>query len=226
MSPKKHEILVSWYLRLNGYFTVNNFIVHAGDDPARISNDHVAPHTEVDTLAIRMPYSAEVAGSLCIANHDPLVGNQNSRRDFVIAESKSGKSNRPNRVWHKAIIGPIEYIIRFSGLFEDEKLLTEAAKALASNYHYENNNVRIRYIIFAEKKNDHYAKRGVSYITYCQIIKFLVEVRGKSWLTEKIGVASIHQQWDDFIKEIFCVANNRQLDDDEKIQTIARMLNS
>lgn len=32
-----YEKFLSWYLRFNGYFTVDNFVVHADDDPTRIS---------------------------------------------------------------------------------------------------------------------------------------------------------------------------------------------
>jgi hypothetical protein len=34
---ERFEIFVTWYLRFNGYFTIPSFVVHAGDDPARIS---------------------------------------------------------------------------------------------------------------------------------------------------------------------------------------------
>jgi hypothetical protein len=35
---ERFEIFVTWYLRFNGYFTVPNFVVHAGDDPKRMSS--------------------------------------------------------------------------------------------------------------------------------------------------------------------------------------------
>jgi hypothetical protein len=103
-----HEKFVCWYLRFNGYFTVDNFVVHAADDENRISKGIVAPHTEVDSLAVRMPYSSEIAGDLKIANHKLLVDNQNGRFDVVIAEVKSGKSNQPNMVWRDKVLAPIE----------------------------------------------------------------------------------------------------------------------
>lgn len=60
----KHERFVASYLRLNGYFTVPNFIVHAGDDPTRISAGQVGNYTETDILGVRLPHSREITGNL------------------------------------------------------------------------------------------------------------------------------------------------------------------
>ncbi|MNG41231.1 hypothetical protein D3C84_1302770 [compost metagenome] len=68
--PDAYERFVAAYLRLNGYFTVPNFIVHAAGDPSRVSDGHVGNFTETDVIAVRMPYSQEITGSLRIAN-DP-----------------------------------------------------------------------------------------------------------------------------------------------------------
>src|SRR5712691_7382685 len=95
----KYERFVASYLRLNGYFTVPNFIVHAGDDPERILAGRVGNLTETDILGIRMPYSREVTGKLHTANHAALIDGAREKFDIVIAEVKSGDDNRPNRVW-------------------------------------------------------------------------------------------------------------------------------
>ena len=54
----KYERFIASYLRLNAYFTVTNFIVHAHE---RSRYGHIGNHTETDILGIRMPYSAERA---------------------------------------------------------------------------------------------------------------------------------------------------------------------
>ena len=96
MERKGAEELVRWYLRLNGYFTIESFIVHAADDPGRILNNQIGSHTETDILAVRMPYSKEITGKLSIVNHQPLVEGSYGRYDFVIAEvgNRSGSSTR------------------------------------------------------------------------------------------------------------------------------------
>jgi len=202
-----YEKYASWYLRFNGYFTIDNFVVHAANDENRISRGIIAPYTETDSLALRMPYSAEIAGNLRIANHDLLVDNQNERFDVVVAEVKSGNLNQPNAVWRNKNLVPIKYIVRFVGLYE-ESLIDKVANELASRYSYEDERSRIRYIIIANEPNQHYLDQGVKYITFPQITQFIVEVRGQSWLESGIGVASVHYQWDEQINKIFEIAND------------------
>jgi hypothetical protein len=56
-----YEVFVRWYLRFNGYFTIENFIVHGADtEPFR--GEYVTAKTEVDTIAIRLPHSREETG--------------------------------------------------------------------------------------------------------------------------------------------------------------------
>lgn len=202
-----YEKFTSWYLRFNGYFTVDNFVVHAADDPTRISNGIVAPHTETDSIAIRIPYSAAIVGDLKIANHDVLVENQNERFDIVIAEAKSGNDNKPNPVWRDKNIVPIKYVIRFVGLY-DEPQIKHVTDDLAAHYCYENERTRIRYIVFANEPNQHYSAQGVKYITFSQIAKFLVETRGQCWIKSGIGMVSVHYQWDEQINKVFKIAND------------------
>lgn len=218
-----HEKFTSWYLRFNGYFTIDNFVVHAADDAGRIRNGLIAPHTETDSIAIRMPYSSEIAGNLRIANHNLLVENQNERFDVIIAEVKSGNDNTPNGVWKNKKLNPIKYILRFVGLYP-EAMIDTAANDLANRYTYENEKSRIRYIIFANEPNKHYKAQGLTYITFSQIVKFLVEVRGQCWVESGIGVASIHYQWDEQINKIFEIANDFEHSPNERQSEILKFL--
>jgi len=93
------ETLAKWYLRFNGYFLVENFIVHAGDDPNRISNGKVGNHTETDVLAVRHIFSREITGDLPIENDPQIINQAATKIDFVIAEVKTGNQNKPNKLW-------------------------------------------------------------------------------------------------------------------------------
>lgn len=81
-----YERFVRWYLRFNGFFTIENFYVH---NPQKVYREHVGDDTETDILGIRMPYSGEIAGPVRIANHEPLVAGANGRLDIVVAEVKN-----------------------------------------------------------------------------------------------------------------------------------------
>lgn len=223
--PTIHEKFVKWYLRFNAYFTIDSFVVHAADDTNRIRDGIVAPHTEVDIIAVRMPYSVEMAGNLRIANHKVLVGGQNERFDVVIAEVKSGNNNRPNSIWRNKNLEPIRYVIRFVGLLGDQEI-EKAVKDLSERYYFESEKVRIRYIIFAYNQNPHYFDLGVNFITFSEMVDFLVEERGQCWIKSGIGVSSVHYQWDDQINEIFGIVNNFSKSPDERKSAILQLLKS
>ncbi|MFQ5852194.1 MAG: hypothetical protein ACE5JU_16625 [Candidatus Binatia bacterium] len=220
----KYERFVASYLRLNGYFTVPNFIVHAGDDPNRVMAGNVGNYTETDIIGVRMPYSQEVTSTLHIANHGLLIDGANGRTDVVIAEVKSGNDNRPNRVW----LGPRRkdvgcYIARFVGLHREPEI-EAIGDAVANRFRYDDQRSRFRYIVFATEPNPYYQGEGISYITFEQAIQFIVEVRGQCWIDENIGVASCHHQWDDLLIDLFAIANREELSIGERVRDIKSML--
>ena len=105
----KFEQLASWYLRLNGYLTVPNFILHP--------NTPGSERTEADLLAVRFPYSREVAGSLI--ERDDTLSCQDERIDFIIAEVKSGVCCL-NGPWIKSKAGNMQYVLKWFGMIEEE----------------------------------------------------------------------------------------------------------
>jgi hypothetical protein len=222
--PNKYERFVAAYLRLNAYFEVQNFIVHAGDDPTRVSSGQVGNYTECDTLGIRMPHSDEVAGHVHIANHRLLTDGVEGRLDVIVAEAKSGNENRPNKMWRAGMPDPaISYIVRFIGVHPEGEV-RDVAKSLAMTFRFEDDLSRYRYILFSNQPNDHYASKGVTYITYRDAARFIVEIRGQSWIEGAIGVASVHQQWDEMLIEIFGIANAHERSIDQRTNDIESFL--
>ncbi len=215
--------LVRWYLRFNGYFSIENFIIHEADDPKRIKDGLIPEMTELDIVAVRLPYSLEDAQNmLMMANHELLVDGGANKIDVILGEIKTGKSNSPNKRWvnasqHK---GMIEYVVRFCGVMPDGKALTSACQTISKHYCYNAEAHRIRYMMFCNSENDRHKERGVSYITYKAIIEFLVSIRGQSWTEAGVGVASRHQQWDARISGMFRIANDDSLSMEKKLEAV------
>jgi hypothetical protein len=217
---------VAAYLRLNGYFTVPNFIVHAADDPTRLSRGLIGNHTEVDTIGLRMPHSREVTGAKHIVNDPALVDGAVGKVDVVIAEVKSGNDSTPNRVWKSPHPDPaISYLVRFIGLHAEEEV-DAVAQGLASTFCFEDARCRIRYVVFSWQPNAHYQQLGVTYMTFDHAISFIVEVRGQSWFNAGIGVASLHNQWDELLIQLFAIANKAELPLNQRVDEIRTMLAS
>lgn len=225
MNSNSAEILAKWYLRFNGYFIVDNFIVHAGDDISRISKTIIGNHTETDILAIRHKFSKEITGVLQIQNDPKIICDKDLKIDFVIVEVKTGNQDKPNRLWVEKRIPVIEYILRFAGFIESENEISKIANdlAIAGEYHSCASAFSIRLVLVSEKspnKNWHH----LTNILFDEIVDFLVDVRGQCWVTENIGTASIHYQWDDLIVNIFSIANNQEIPIDERKVLIKKLL--
>ena len=75
-------------------------------------------------------------------------------------------------------------------------------------------------MVFAHESNRHYMSKGVTYIKFRDVIAFLVDVRGQSWINCNLGVASSHPQWDDVLTKVFSIANKHELPADERIECI------
>lgn len=223
---ERFEIFVTWYLRFNGYFTVPSFVVHAGDDPTRISGDTIGNLTEVDTIAVRLPYSREGSGTPFPLDNDLVDEAAKDRLDVIFAEVKSGGSDSPNKIWRNGEVSHIEYLLRFLGAQKDDSDIKQAAKQLAEKYIFEGPkpNVRVRYIIFAENADPVWSKKGVNYITFRHCIEFLAEQRGQCWANSGIGRSSMHDQWNPLIKKIFETANNASLSASCRQKYIAKIL--
>jgi hypothetical protein len=218
----KAEEFIRWYLRFNGYFSIENFIVHAAAVPKRIKGGKIPQDTECDLLGVRLPYSEEIAGTLRIANDPPLTHGSAGLTDLVVCEVKTGKENQPNPAWrhlstHKEMA---QYILQFFGVLEAGQVFDAALKCFTKTYQYEDERCRIRYIIFSNEAHPRHRKNGVTYITYREVINFVVAVRGQSWSNAEIGVASRHQQWSAIIKRVFEMANDDSKSLDQKLQAV------
>jgi hypothetical protein len=221
-----YERLVRWYLRFNGYFTIENFILH---NSAQVSAGSIGPYTEADILAVRMPYSSESIWRLQVANHKALTTGAEGLHDVVIAEVKSKRDNQPNDVWKVnqdsglERFVPIEYIVRFVGLHQQAQV-RDVARQLALSYRYEDSTCRFRYVVFSKQPNKHFQTKGATYITFDEVIRFLADVRGQSWAESGLGVASIHHQWDPLINEVFAVVNDFTIPLEERQKMVLNVL--
>ncbi len=216
-------MLIKWYLRFNGFFTVDNFVVHAADDKKRISKGVVGNYTDVDVLALRLPFYTEKTGELEIPVDQRLK--RRGKIEIIIAECKTGNKSELNSIWKNSNIEAIEYILKFCGVIEAEKELTDIAKQVASSLRYEDNRLLIQVILFGQSAPSKYwSDRNILFISYAEVVSFLQCERGQCWIKSGIGDRSIHDSWDDTIKNIFLIANDIKLSSEQKRASIDKIL--
>jgi hypothetical protein len=223
-----YEILVRWYLRFNGFFSVENFIIH---EPVSDGN---RAGGETDIIAVRFPYSREeVMEGFTIPNDGKLFDQEASEKkltEFIIAEVKSGDSPRSNlnKVWTKSdklYLDRIAYLIRWMGMFDNEDTIYKVATELKDEYRCQEDRYLIRLIYFAKEKKSHIKKLGIPQITFADIFEFIYRLRTPSFKTQGLGVRSPHTQWHPLIKQVWEIGNPESpYDDEKKAQQMLKLL--
>lgn len=143
------ETLAYWYLRLNGFFPLTNFVLHSGETSVEHSAD-------CDILAVRFPYVSESMGDVPFEWDRRLTNwglEPQGRIIGLIVEVKSGASQvseGATRAFRKA---RLEYAIRRLGFFPDDAI-EMAVNELARDTKYVNEDkVVAKLLITAEASN-------------------------------------------------------------------------
>lgn len=91
MNANFGEELVYWYLRLNGFFLINNFVLHQNSE-GRTS--------DADLLAVRLPYVYEETGGR-LEDWDPLLLSyfEPGKTIGIICEVKTGLNFNTNKIF-------------------------------------------------------------------------------------------------------------------------------
>lgn len=175
------EALVYWYLRLNGFLTITNFIVH----PDNGRNQE----TDADILGVRFPYRAENLNRP-MKDHEPVIG-EPDKVHLVIGEVKTGLCNL-NGPWTKPERRNMLRVLKAIGILQSCES-EAAAKNLYEVGNFTNQRCRISLLCFGKERNSQVTEKypAVPQILWSEVLPFIYE-RFKSYRNEKVS----HQQWD------------------------------
>jgi hypothetical protein len=132
------ERLAYWYLRLNGFLTTENFVVHP--DVGRNQR------TDADLLGVRFAHRKETLNPM---EDDPRVADSKSFCNVVIAEVKRGEC-KLNGPWTYPKAKNIHRVLKAIGCLE-EKDIKVAAKGLYEEGRYGTGLVTIRLLAFGDR---------------------------------------------------------------------------
>jgi hypothetical protein len=177
------EQVAVWYLRLNGYFTMPNYIAHAQD----------GAQTDVDVLGVRFPHSREYPDDEAVLQF-PV-----DKIDVVFAEAKAGEC-KLNGPWKGKGDGrPLEWVLRRVGLVCEDEQVDRIANELYLHRRFPPNNEStrwsfvVRIVCFGKSENK---KLGnVTQVLWPDAIGFMRE-RFQTYAVEKAD----HNHWDSFGK--------------------------
>jgi hypothetical protein len=118
----KVEHLAQWYLRLNGFMTINDFVLHRDQKPW-------GQRTDADIFGVRFPLRKE------LEFEDDDLFRSVKKPHFIIAEITQGacKLNGP---WTTQSDENMQYVLQALGAFKPKRI-ERIAQALYEKYHYE-----------------------------------------------------------------------------------------
>jgi hypothetical protein len=193
----KFEELALWYLRLNGYLTVPNFILHpAGRGGQR---------GEEDILGVRFPYSKEVAG-VELKPDDRLV-RRDMKTDFIIAQVKGGEGECDlSSTWRETEKEEERcYVLKWLGMVPDREV-PKVAENLYTNKIYETGDCwGIRLVCLGKRLSDGLSPNVVQ-IKFEQVAEFFSS-RFELFRKQKRDI----EQWPEPIKQLANMNKNRIL---------------
>lgn len=175
------EQLAYWYLRLNGFLTITNFVVHP--DTGRDQR------TDVDVLGVRFPYRAENLISP-MEDEDRFTGIR--KKNFVvIAEVKRGRCSL-NGPWTNPDEQNMLRVLCAIGIFPKNEALL-AAQSIYKEGCYQSRHYYVSLMCFGSETNpelkDQYPQ--VSQILWPDVLDFIYR-RFREYRYQKAS----HPQWD------------------------------
>jgi hypothetical protein len=195
MSANRVEKLVYWYLRFNGYLTVENFTVHP---------DHKKePEAEVDILAVRFLNSKEEPEGYRFARDDKLI--LPNVTDFIIGEVKSSMCAINENSWGDPKRKHIEYALEWMGFLpKNPKVISTVAEELYQNKIWSEGSYSVRFMCFGNRENEELSKAypQVKQILLPHMMEFV-----RRRLTT--GCNALHREnWDSYIREVARLIEN------------------
>lgn len=188
------EELAYWYLRLNGFLSIRNFVVHP--------DTGVNQRTDVDILGVRFPHRAELVGYRMV-DDTPFTAVQD-RPYLVIAEVKRGECQL-NGPWKNPTSGNMQRVLRALGALCDDQI-EEAALSLYDKGTFANLGYYVSLFCFGERKNldVRQSRPGVPQKLWRSHVLAFVFDRFKTFRNQKTA----HPQWDDVGMRLFELASN------------------
>lgn len=188
MSANRVERLVYWYLRFNGYLTVENFTVHPDFKKGR--------EAEADFLAVRFPWSKEEPRGYHFERDEEFV--LSDRVDFVIGEVKSSQCAINENSWGNQEERHVQYALEWMGFCSGPEEIEKIAKTLYESRVWSDGKYSVRFVCFGRYVNEQLKEEFPKMRQVC-----LERMVGFVYKRLTTGCNALHREnWDPFIRRI------------------------
>ncbi|SRR6266851_3911131 len=186
------EKLASWYFRLNGFMTIESFILHDR------SSKGLAQRTDADILGVRFPFRQELD-----MQDDLRFRNQPEKPLFIIGEIKSGEC-KLNGPWTDPLKQNLQYVLGAIGGFEP-RIIDKVATALHTKYVYEDELRKVQLLAIGSRLNVEYQRdrKGLDQLLFIEMLAFVYR-RFHDFRMQKRD----HKQWDNVGNYLYAEAEH------------------
>lgn len=163
------ERVAYWYLRLNGFLQIDNFVVH----PTLYGGQR----TDADLIGVRFPHRAE----RLIDNPDDLMADDqdglqlsSDKIDVVIAEVKTGRCAL-NGPWTDVEARNIQRVLAAIGCLPEDQIEPAAAALYQTASFDARPDLRIRLVLLGREPDTDLAQRyaGITQVTWTDALAFI-----------------------------------------------------
>lgn len=174
----KVEHLAQWYLRLNGFMSINDFVLHRDHKPW-------GQRTDADIFGVRFPFRRE----LNFEDDEPF--RYTEKPHFIIAEITQGEC-KLNGPWTKPDRHNMQYILQALGAFAPKEL-DGIAKSLYEKFYFDAPDFRIGLIAFGKNASDDLAQHGkpLLQLEFHLLCRFIFRR-----FRQFVNIKKDHQHWD------------------------------
>ncbi len=200
--------IASWYFRLNGFLSVENFVIHP--------ECRGAQKTEADLCAVRFPNRDEMG-----MKDDALFNGKRLKPLFIIAEVTKGKC-KLNGPWSNKEREILGYVLSAIGGFpiEEQKIIAEELYQHCLYPSDQTKEAEFR-LIAAGKDIDPQLQEQYPHLKQITLKDMLAFIYVR--FSDYRGRKADHDQWDCYGKELWTVSESARSQDDFATQLLERI---
>jgi hypothetical protein len=182
------EKVAYWYFRLNGFFQIENFVVH----PERRGGQR----TDADLLAVRFPFRAERLfddPNDIMADDVRRLALSRDLIDVVMAEVKTNQPCTLNGPWTRQDQQNVHRVLAAIGCLPPGRIEPAAAEIYVAGLHRSDAQLRIRLVAVGRNRSEELAAAypGVTQLIWTEMLAFVWD-RFHRYRQQKTQV----DQWD------------------------------
>lgn len=143
------EKVAYWYFRLNGFFQIENFVVHPGRKGSQ--------RTDVDILGVRFPFRVERLFDdphTIMQDDNVRLSLPDNQIDIIIAEVKANQPCTLNGPWTREQDQNMHRILAAIGCMQHANIEAAAADIYQSGIHTSETGLRVRLVAVGASRND------------------------------------------------------------------------